>query len=316
MSEMPQASKIDGSPFYPLAGVSTTAATPSTKAIENIRKNIQLKLPRLHQLPEFMKIKGKDKSIALVGGGPSLKNHLDELRQFKIIMCCGSPNDYLMENGIIPTYCVICDPDPVGLNYYKKLDTETKYLVATAVDPSMVAHFNGYQTILWHCHSDDYLNKEITGVDKLEDDYQAVGGGCTVGLRCLSMSLMFGYNNIHLFGFDSCLNAEDGDIAPYVYEVSTEKEKDQGVIYPVKAGDGNGPLTKTYYCVGYHLAQAEHFRSFCGNFFEYMIPTFHGKSLLADIYQFQKQEYIKLNPNWDEQVAQPRAIFEVKTRVQ
>lgn len=310
-------SKVEALPFLPLAGVNTVAATSSVVAVENVKRNIKLGLPRLHQLVDFMKPKGLNKKIALVGGGPSLKNYLNELREFKTIICCGSPHDYLIENNIIPTYSVICDPDPVGINYYKNLDTEVKYLVASSAHENIMNHFNGKQVVLWHCHSDDYMNKEITGVDKLEDNYQAIGGGCTVGLRCLSMALMFGYNNIHLFGFDSCLGTDENNkFKPYVYELSTELEKDQGRVFPIKIGGLNTPDPKVYYCVGYHLAQAEHFRTFCVSYFEYMALTFHGESLLGDIYKLQKNKYREVNPEGANQFDMAiKCVFDTKTRI-
>lgn len=265
--------------FYPLSEVNTVAATPSTIAFENIRENVKLPLLRFHKLPEFKKIKGDNKQIALVGGGPSIKKQLEKIKEYKTIISCGSVNDFLMSNNIIPTYSVICDPDPVSINYFKKLDTETKYLLASSVDKKLIEHFQNHQIVLWHCHSDDYTGK----IEDVEPDYQAIGGGCTVGLRSICIAMMLGYTNIHLFGFDSCLDEND---TPYPYEISTEEEKaTMQEIYSLKVGHISGlkGQEKEYKCYGYQLAQAHHYREFYKNYGNSFNPTFHGEGLLPEL---------------------------------
>src|SRR5262245_44877313 len=114
--------------YSPLGGVGTTAATPSSEALNNIFENIKIKRTKFHDLPEFKKLKN-DLPIALVGGGPSLKNNLEELRKFKTVIACGSVHDFLLLNDITPTYSTICDPDPVSINYLKLKHPEVKYLI-------------------------------------------------------------------------------------------------------------------------------------------------------------------------------------------
>lgn len=277
-------------PFYPLAGISTTAATPSTQQFENLKQNIKLGLPRLKNQPEFHKVKGFEIPIALVGGGPDLINQLEELKKFRTIVACGSSHDFLIKNNIIPTYAVMCDPDPVGLNYFQFPHTETKYLLSSGCDPLIFKHFENFQRILWHCHSDDYLTEGFN-IKEIDPEYDAIGGGCTVGLRSLSIAMCLGYSNINFFGFDSCLGS---DGSGYSYNLSTEKEKeDQGKIYLIKKGfiTESKPEDGVYYCLGYHLAQAEQFKDFWAAHHEYFVPTFHGKGLLPDmINMVQKRE--------------------------
>jgi hypothetical protein len=125
---------------------------------------------------------------------------------------------------------------------------------------------------------------------KLEDGYQAVGGGCTVGLRSLSMFLLCGYSNIHLFGFDSCLGVNDEH---HAYGFKTENEF-LGEIYEIKIGITRkgleGALPETYRCAGYQLAQAYHFKDFYSKYHFLMNLTFHGKSLLKDLVDMIKEE--------------------------
>jgi hypothetical protein len=94
----------DDNGYVPLRSVSTTTATAQEDIFKNIEKNIKRGLPKFESLPDFRNIKHKSKKIAIVGGGPSLKDNLDELRNFDVILVAGSPHDYLLENGINITY--------------------------------------------------------------------------------------------------------------------------------------------------------------------------------------------------------------------
>ena len=180
-----------------------------------------------------------------------------------------------MDAGLIPDYCTICDPDPVMVNYISKASRKTMFLLSTAVAPEVVTRLRGFNIVFWHCHSE--ANEE--GIKEFEPDYQAVGGGCTVGLRSLSLAIIMGYSNIHFFGFDSCMNGDEH----HAYDFST-KEEDVGKIYKIRIGFGT-PGDKSYDAAGYQLAQAEQFATFYRNFGKYFTPTFHGPGLLPDVFE-------------------------------
>ena len=263
--------------YAKLAGISCNAATPATTSVANVKENIKLRYPRMHELPEFNDIHAGTEPIALVGAGPSLTHTLAELREFKgPVVACGGPYDYLVEDGIIPEYCVICDPDPIVVNYITKANRKTLFLLSTAVDPLVVSKLKGFNIAFWHCHSED--NEK--GIREFEEPYQAIGGGCTVGLRSLSIAIIMGYSNIHLFGFDSCM---DGD-KHHVYEFSDETKEHIGKLHRIRIGFGT-PGDRSYLVAGYQLAQADQFREFYTNFGKYFTPTFHGTGLLPDVFE-------------------------------
>lgn len=272
----------DGTLFHKLDQVNTVTATAQDEILSNIKANIKRNLTRLHHLPEFHKVKGFNKKIALVGGGPSLKYYLDDIRQFRTVFACGSCNDYLMSNGIIPTYAGICDPDPLSINYYQKLDTEVKYLVASGCDSKIFEHLKKHQIVMWHCHSDAYKPEDI------EEGYQAVGGGCTIGLRAINIALILGYNNIHLFGFDSCMS---DDVESHAYQA-----EDVGTLYSIKVGNDNelDYSSKTFKVAGYQLAQAYNFIDMYKKCSDIFVPTIYGNGLLAAIIENMNKQQTKL----------------------
>lgn len=168
--------------------------------------------------------------------------------------------------------------------YLKSPSLLTTYLVSSHCHPSVFDALHGKFVALWHCHpvGEEYL-REIEG-----DAYQAVGGGCTVGLRALSIALMLGYKDIHFFGYDSSLGFED---AHHAYGFATDREE-LGQVFDIKIGRADlGPdETRTYRCAGYQLAQVDHFRRFLKDHGGMFRPSFHGSGLLPDLWSLIEAE--------------------------
>lgn len=273
--------------FVELKNISTQTAQTSDYIFNNIKINLQRGLTRLDKIDGFKTVKGVNVPIALVGGGPSLKETIKELKEFKgLIVACGSSHDYLVENEVIPDWCIACDPDAVVLKYILKPNKKTKFMLASGCDPVVFDSLKEYDIVLWHCHSDEIGEK----IRELDPTYEAIGGGCTVGLRAISIAIMMGYSNIHMFGFDSCLSDNDDH---HAYGFKTEEEG-LGVIYNIKLGMNNEKYQKVYRCAGYQLAQLAHFKDFYKNYNQYFIPTFHGRGMLPDTMAHIRQEEIRL----------------------
>lgn len=265
--------------IVPLPQIQTLEAYESNEVNENIRISIGRPFPRLHALPEFGKHKG-DKPIALAAGGPSIKKHVDELREFDCVMVAGTAHDWVMEQGISPRYAVTVDAHPtVTAMYIKKPNPLTTYLVATQCNETVFKALDGQAIAMWHCLSES--NKEF--MDALEPGWQGLGGGCTVGLRAIGMAMVLGYRNIHLFGYDSCIASETETHAYPLQEPAIENEG-LGFISSIRVGI-SGPGEKSYICHGYQIAQAQNFELFLGMHHKLIDLTFHGEGLLRDIHE-------------------------------
>lgn len=272
-------------PFIALSGVNTVTAVTSDVILNNLKHSLTLGHPKLTKMPEFKIPKG-DLKIALVGGGPSLKDTVKELKDFDTVVACGSSNDFLVSNGIIPTYTIVCDPDPVTIKYLSLLNKSTKYLLATCCAPEVFEHLKGYDIYVWNCHSPE----QAAYLKTLDEPYEAICGGCTVGLRAQSIAIMFGYRELHFFGYDSCISGNDH----HAYEFATQEEREQiGTLHEVKIGHGT-PDDKLYLCIGYQMAQAAHFKDFYEAFNEFYNPTFHGEGLLPDLMKIIRKRSIEL----------------------
>jgi hypothetical protein len=248
------------SAFRRIRATSSMAMEASTVE-DNIKAAMTRNLPPFWGLPQVFKFKGQT-PIAIVGGGPTLAQTIDELRSFRHVMVCGSAHDHVVAQGIEPEYCVLLDPDPITCNYIRTPVPTCTYLVASMCDASVFEQLKHYPVAVWHCAG---------GVDpSIYNSEPAIGGGCTVTLRALSIAIILGYRHQHYFGFDSCF--QGGEHHAYAAE---------DVAKPVDVRVSE--TGRTFLASGYMLAQATQFQDALrtqGHLFE---PTIHGDGLIAEI---------------------------------
>lgn len=253
-----------------LDGVNANLAIPVETVVANIRRNSALGLPEVHELPEWREAV----PLAIIGGGPSLNGELDILRRFKYIMACGSVHDHLICAGIIPKWCVIVDGDPVMARYLTHPAKGCTYLVASQCHQAVFEALKGYHVVLWHA-GDGEPSREIWG----DEPKTLIGGGCTVGLRAMMIALTFGYGNLHLFGFDTCVPDEE---THHAYEFATDWEE-IGDLTRVRLGSADG---EEFLMAPYHLAQLFDFKTMLKAQAKRMRVTVHGGGALAEIMRF------------------------------
>lgn len=247
-------------------------ATPLSVVAANIALNSNRKLPQIHETPEW---RARTK-VALVGGGPSLAEHLEELRSFPVIIACGSVHDYLVENLIDPTYTVISDPDPLVLEYLKHPRYGCKYLVASQCDESIFKHLISHDVVLWHC-SDNGQHQEIWN----NEDKVLIGGGCTVGSRAFVIAYNCGYSNFHFFGMDSSVRGD----RHHAYNFQTDHEN-LGELHEIALD----PEGDKYVVAAYMLAQLMDFWQLFKALGRFVSVEVHGDGAMAALVDFVKGE--------------------------
>jgi len=249
-----------------VAATSRMAMEPE-KVLANVEKCFARDLPRFHNLPEFFKLK-REEPLSIVAGGPSLKKTLHELNELKdTIMVCGSAHDHVISLGYVPRYCVVCDPDPIMVNYLKNPHPRTTYLISSQCDENLFDALKHYAVAVWHSGGVESKEEE----ERIYRGEPRIGGGCTVTLRAIPLAIMLGYGNQHFFGFDSCF---DGD------EHHAYSAEDVSPPVDVRVGV-NG---KVFHASTYMLAQAEQFKTLCLKGYGHLFtPTIHGDGLIAEI---------------------------------
>lgn len=135
--------------------------------------------------------------IACVGFGPSLNDTWEQLKSFKYIMSCSGSHKFLVERGIIPTHHVEVDPRPHKVDLIGTPQKDTMYLISSACHPKVFDHLADSNVVLWHIFDSSEESHRI-----LPTNEWAITGGCSVGVRMLTLSRFLGFTDLHIFGMD------------------------------------------------------------------------------------------------------------------
>lgn len=238
---------------------------------------------------------------AIVGGGPDLPDCLDELRhlikwQGAVVFAINKTHDYLIENGIVPDFCVLLDPRDWVATYVTP-HKDVKYLVASQVSPKVWEKLEGFDTYCWHAFNLNRGSKEFREIDVEKfrkfskgKPYFACGGGVTAGLRAWTMacSPYMGFSYIHFFGFAS--SADDkGNLYPYQKDssVSIDTQYFRISLMDEKTGRYINKIYHTNYSMQAQATNIEvFFRQYAQAILAKRLPAtsfiFHGKGLVPD----------------------------------
>ena len=225
-----------------------------------------------------------DMEVMILGGGPSLAEHLDEIqaqreRGVKLITLNGAYN-WALENGLTPSAQVMVDARQFNARFTKPVIDGCRYLIASQCHPDVFIDLPKDRTFIWH--SDTELNKDI--LDAAYPAWFSVPGGTTVLTRAIPLLRMLGFKQFHLYGCDSCLT----DDAHHAY---AQPENDGAPVIPVvvnaagkmsRLADGM-ESGRMFYCNPWMITQAQELMNlirFMGDEIELEI---HGDGLLAHI---------------------------------
>jgi hypothetical protein len=175
----------------------------------------------------------------LVGGGPSLKNKLAELRWRaslgQTIFALNGAAKYLMECGITPQHAIILDARPENISFISPIHT----FLASHCDPSL---FDAAQrATVYHVNT--------AGVEEGLEGRQAdlISTGSTVGLVAIGIAHVMGYRKFHLYGYDSSYKTDH-----HAYE---QKGNDGDAV--IEAVVGN----RTFKCAPWMVHQVQQFQN-------------------------------------------------------
>ena len=177
--------------------------TEKEKIVGNIRYSSALGLPSISVKPE------NDRKVVFCGGGPSLHDSLDEIREWKakdaIIVGMNGSAKFLRDCGIFPHWWVGIDARPENVRFLEGFPA-LEFFLASQCDKSLFDALKEQKTTIFHI--------DIPNIGEYVFDdgqpIQAIGGGSTVGLMALSLAYTQGYRDLHLYGYDSSFRDERG----------------------------------------------------------------------------------------------------------
>ena len=213
----------------------------------------------------------QDTEVMLLGGGPSLNQFEDEIREKRkagvpLITTNGSYH-WCLDRGITPSAQVVVDARAFNKRFLDPVIDSCKYLVASQCSPEAIEHLPKDRTYLWHSCSDEALIEYIKGVQ--EEPVWPVPGGSTVMLRSLLLLQCLGYFKVHVYGMDSCIGESH-----HAY-VQDENKADTELTIKVRTG------TKEFVCSPWMAIQAREFRQMAGLLSDELELAVYGDGLIA-----------------------------------
>lgn len=147
---------------------------------------------------------------AIIGGGPSINDCVDDIRALKRrgvnIVSVNKSHDWLLEKGIVPWGHVLLDPKEWVADYVKRPRIDVRYFVASQCHEATFKALDGYPVFLWHAGQEfgtisepgDYLRANWPNTP-----WFVIPGPTTVGLRAVHLGADMGARRFHMFGMDS-----------------------------------------------------------------------------------------------------------------
>ena len=225
----------------------------------NVESNIRLGFQQVQPYPT------NDVEAMIVGGGPSLKHQIEEIRDLRErgvkLITLNNAYQYCLDHDIKPSALVMVDARPFNTRFVENTIPECKYFIASQCDPEVFAKLEMVrdQTYIWHTSAEEIQ-------DLLTAQYPTcypVPGGSTVLLRAIPLFRMLGFKRFHIFGCDSCL--DDG-----VHHAYEQKENDEQAVIPVRVAG------KIFYCNPWMVSQAREFIDLIGCMGDVMELNIHG----------------------------------------
>lgn len=217
------------------------ANTSVDVAIKNIKGACEHNLPWLEILPQ------NEGDVVIVGGSPSLKEKLSEIKarndNGQFIIATNGTHDYLIENGIIPNAHIIIDARPENAKFVSKPNSEVHYYIAAQCAPETFKALENDNTTLIH------LNRMgcIDIIPPTDKQINLLSGGSTVGMIAISLAHCLGYRRFHLYGMDSSYS--DDEHHAYKQDINNHEN-----VMEVTAGDRN------FFAAPWMIQQANEFQ--------------------------------------------------------
>jgi len=237
---------------------------------QNVAINIKRKLPRFLDRADICMLRSDP--IAIVAGGPSVKRHLDKIRSFKWIMAAGSSHDYLLNNGIVPSFALATDSKLETCDYYKIPHRDTVYLIASVCPPRLFNRLSRRRCRINLWHFNEQVDPEHYRGER------ATGWGCMVGVVAIQMALWLGFQHQHYFGYDCSLDRESFET--HAYAVSAEERA--GIWEQVTEAEVGEEKTKWLTTTALICCATHFFGVYRSPDNQYLKGTVYGPGMLHD----------------------------------
>jgi hypothetical protein len=140
--------------------------------------------------------------IAIIGGAPSIKVKLDELRAFDgQILATNGTHDFLIDNGVTPDFFFQLDARKCN-KFAQKRQGGCVYILASQCHPDSFESIN--PDLLVHVEMEGFPYKRVNQIGKNKgiEAFTYISGKGTVGITSIALAYTLGFREIHLYGMD------------------------------------------------------------------------------------------------------------------
>jgi hypothetical protein len=248
--------------------------TPDAGLLANIEHSIRLGYPQVRPQPS------QADRVVLVGGGPSLNDTFDELRDLyfagaKVVTVNGS-YQWCLDRNIRPSAHVVLDARASNARFVNPAVPNCKYLLASQCAPETWAAVEGRKDVwIWHAVAPDNEILKPTLDAYYAGQWMPTPGGTTVIMRALLLLRAIGFLRFDLFGVDSCYMGGEG----HAYQ---QPENDSDKAYPFNVfPSGHPEMSRTFMCAPWHVKQVEDALQCLRLHGQHFLANFHGDGMLA-----------------------------------
>jgi len=212
---------------------------------ERVRTSMKWNMSSLAELVN----KYHRKALIVCGGGPSIRNELDTIRELQArggyVLCCNKTEEYFrtLDKPIIPWATILLDPMPWVADYVPHPRPAGIYFIASSCHPrvSRKIKLAGGKVYLWHAGADFYgknMPQPILQKDYADKAWAIIVGPTTVGLRSVPLGYQLGFRPFHLFGMDSSMAINNkGEYNLHAYAKPRPEDSEEGnVTLTTRAG--------------------------------------------------------------------------------
>jgi hypothetical protein len=242
---------------------------------EQVWANVAQNLKR--DLPWFTGAQAHDATMALVCGGPSLKDSAlaikDRKRRGARIVTVNNALRYLSDLGLRPDAHVMLDARAENAAFVKDAPEGVQYFIASQCHPDVFDTLASRQVSMWHnAIGEGERLAELAGPHETPDKplIQIPGGG-TVGLRAMWLAFFSGYRKLHIYGMDG----------------SYEEGRHHAYAQPLNDGEATLEVVmggRRYTCAKWMARQADEFQWIWAELTRRgMDIRVHGRGLIPDM---------------------------------
>lgn len=219
---------------------------------------------------------------AIVGAAPSVKDHLDRIREIEnnngLIFPINGAHQFLIENKIIPSIQVLFEIDQdtpeefLGGPPHK----DVFYYICSHSSEKLFKAFEEYKRVLWHHYDRDWYYQD--DINRLFPGEFMVSGGFVTMFRALNITLILGFRDFEFFGCDASFEGDNSHFENYHSEA---KEPRMLVAAGTKE---NYRVFKTNPSLSF---LASEFMKFCDAHQGGLTIKVHGDGMLRHLHQME-----------------------------